>query len=554
MSIFLPNTKVTHTYILAVSVILALAASSTVLGQATVICGKVLGYDGKPLPQADVLWKEGSNSTSFSRITADRDGSFTLVTYFIGGLKVFFTGVGHFGTDYTFLIRGNDSIEVNVYLPTPRYRDSFDSVKAIGDFNGFDFDSAQPMREVGDGTYRLSLKIKTDTLGYQLINVAKAKPGHLIRSVNGTNADRYSYEDDEDYVSIIDVNADSVTIIFDPKRLPPQGKTASIRVEDRDSINNKFASLYKDMLANRKLPEMEDLQRETLAKLLTRIHGETDTFTRSMLLLSYLDLPAPRRMKDSSVGKMIIKEISVTNPLWGLNGNWVYTSQFLAGIRKYEQYQQRVQEFIRVHPDTNLRTYLLKESIRGAEREGKVEDRDHYYSTLLSLYENTHQAGFVRSQYGKDGKVVIGNPVPYFQLELLDDASTIMNPDSLKGHTYLIDFWAAWCAPCIEEMENLHDMYDRYRGKGFRILSISLDSSPKTVEMFRAQRWKMPWFNAIDTSGVNGVLARKFDLFGLPRPILVGPDGIVIAVEGALRGKNLRSTLDDLFEKRELTE
>jgi alkyl hydroperoxide reductase subunit AhpC len=45
------------------------------------------------------------------------------------------------------------------------------------------------------------------------------------------------------------------------------------------------------------------------------------------------------------------------------------------------------------------------------------------------------------------------------------------------------------------EMENLHETYEAYKGKGFEILSISVDPMASRVVGFRNGKWKMPWLN-----------------------------------------------------------
>jgi len=43
------------------------------------------------------------------------------------------------------------------------------------------------------------------------------------------------------------------------------------------------------------------------------------------------------------------------------------------------------------------------------------------------------------------------------------------------GHAVLVHFWATWCGPCLEELPEIEKLAHEAKGRGFEILSISLD-------------------------------------------------------------------------------
>ena len=53
--------------------------------------------------------------------------------------------------------------------------------------------------------------------------------------------------------------------------------------------------------------------------------------------------------------------------------------------------------------------------------------------------------------------------------------------------------------------------------------------------------------NALAHTFIPGVfeadLAKKFEVAGIPKPVLVGPDGKIVAMQEDLRGDNLEKTL-----------
>jgi len=46
--------------------------------------------------------------------------------------------------------------------------------------------------------------------------------------------------------------------------------------------------------------------------------------------------------------------------------------------------------------------------------------------------------------------------------------------------TYVINFWATWCAPCVKELPYFEALNEKYRGKAFKQILVTLDS-PKKV-------------------------------------------------------------------------
>ena len=43
------------------------------------------------------------------------------------------------------------------------------------------------------------------------------------------------------------------------------------------------------------------------------------------------------------------------------------------------------------------------------------------------------------------------------------------------GKTYVVNFWATWCAPCIKELPSFEELNENYKGKNVEVLLVSLD-------------------------------------------------------------------------------
>ena len=41
--------------------------------------------------------------------------------------------------------------------------------------------------------------------------------------------------------------------------------------------------------------------------------------------------------------------------------------------------------------------------------------------------------------------------------------------------TYIINFWATWCAPCVKEMPAFNELHKKYKDRKIKIILVSLD-------------------------------------------------------------------------------
>jgi peroxiredoxin len=129
---------------------------------------------------------------------------------------------------------------------------------------------------------------------------------------------------------------------------------------------------------------------------------------------------------------------------------------------------------------------------------------------------------------------IVGNRPPALDVPDIDGATVSLA--DYAGKVLLIDFWATWCGPCLAELPNVKSTYAQYHSQGFEIVGVSLDSSVATLRTFLAAN-SIAWRQICDTASWNGTLPTRYDVDGIPATVLVGRDGIIVALDA--RGSQL---------------
>jgi peroxiredoxin len=116
-----------------------------------------------------------------------------------------------------------------------------------------------------------------------------------------------------------------------------------------------------------------------------------------------------------------------------------------------------------------------------------------------------------------------GQPAPQFSLPNLDGKQ--VNLKDFANKVIIVDFWATWCGPCREEIPHFNKLYEDYRGKGFEIVGISMDTEgPETIKKF-AKDLRMEYTLLIGNENV----AEDFGgVAGLPTTFIIDRKGNIV--------------------------
>jgi thiol-disulfide isomerase/thioredoxin len=204
-----------------------------------------------------------------------------------------------------------------------------------------------------------------------------------------------------------------------------------------------------------------------------------------------------------------------------------------------------------VNPDRTVRGQAL---IALTKLEIREQDPAAYKAVYQDLraFSDVEELRFPIAVLDPENNVAFGKKVPHFMLPTIDgEQGQIFSNSSLSGKFYLLDFWATWCGPCLADRGALHRAYRRYAGSNFTIISVSMDKDPAVVSEFRKARWPMPWTNLFLAGGQEGATAKAFDVdwIGLPRSVLVDPQGNVVALQDDLGRDSIEATLARILGK-----
>ena len=533
---------------------MAAVPSSKVFGQITVR-GIVIGGDGQRPILADAhvgKYNEDKNLSAAYECSIEGKFEFTLPGPGIYSLRV--SAVDHEEVTIPLVLQTNDKIvELNVRLKPNPIDTTFKWIGAIGDWNNFDWSSPQTLTAIKDGDgntiYTTERTATGDTLSYQLLGITKG------RSVNGNQANYFVYDGGGDYRSVFHTQrGNKRSITFDPRfmKYPKNDSLPIVTVKNNMFLQKAIAlSIKVDEMRNAAMVVPTQGGPVTMSSAKVREMGEfvkadfqKEISSGDMLSAQFAGVIRASQYSPNSFSfgadeaAQILNVVPASSPFWAMANNQVWA---LTGVVD-SSFGHAYQKGLESNPDQSVRgTALCYEMIAAHDAKNDIEWK-RLYELVKNDYSEVPMAKFTLVEYNPDAAVMVGKHVPDFEVTTLGGAGKVSDK-SMLGKYYMIDFWATWCGPCVGEMASMHSAYEKFKGKkGFDIVSISMDAAENNITPFR-KKWKMPWTNAFIPGIWDAELAKKFEVASIPKPILVGPDGTIVAMSESLRGDELEKTL-----------
>ncbi|MCG9691217.1 DsbE family thiol:disulfide interchange protein [Vibrio sp. Isolate22] len=153
----------------------------------------------------------------------------------------------------------------------------------------------------------------------------------------------------------------------------------------------------------------------------------------------------------------------------------------------------------------------------------------------------------VRNQSGDDPtkleSVLIGKPVPQFDLEDLEQPGKLHDQAIFQGEPLLLNVWATWCPTCYAEHSYLNKLAD----KGVKIIGLNYkDDRNKAVGWLK--ELGNPYL--ISLFDGNGMLGLDLGVYGAPETFLIDANGVVrYRHVGDVNPANWASTLEPMYNE-----
>lgn len=315
-----------------------------------------------------------------------------------------------------------------------------------------------------------------------------------------------------------------------------------------DAASKKAEAHQKALQAHHKAgkdpkPFQANLSKD-IAQYGQRLQAEKDPQIRQALLLGRMTMMmlSGVRPEPESV-RQVLKEVAPAFPGWRI---WPHLMFLLwDGVKDEAAAKAYLSEVLAKNPSREVQVAVLANLAATAlEEEGDGGRFPALKDRLEKDFPESAELKDLRREYQDYLKTKPGIPAPALSIPSLEQPGTSLSLADFKGKYVLVDFWATWCSPCVGEMPHLHRAWERYKDRGLAILSISHDRKAEDVARFRkAPATPMPWLHGFHADPpARKALGDAYGVYGIPKPVLIGPDGRIVTTTG-LRGEALERTL-----------
>lgn len=217
-----------------------------------------------------------------------------------------------------------------------------------------------------------------------------------------------------------------------------------------------------------------------------------------------------------------------------------------AAETKYDEFDHQIAEKAYSYIKQNINNLTSAKLLVDFRYELNEEQQNDIVTSASEEFKNVPGVQKLIDHLEVLKKVAVGQKFTDFEMADIKGKTHKLSEFVGNGkNIVLLDFWASWCPPCRRDMPNLVDTYKEFKGKGFEIVGISLDSKKEAWEK-GIKDLNITWTQLSDLKGWKNDGAALYGVNSIPHTILVDKDGTIIAK--GLHGKEVAEKLRELLK------